>query len=489
MASSTGTYKGSGGSAAPVAKQATLYDPSGKGKPVVVDVGSGKASELQKQGWTLTDKNAKPVAKLPVASGAPSAVKGGVNTLPGYDVNNNGAPVFVEPGKYYQGISATPVDSISKANDLINERQQADYDEKAAVDEPQVRGSVVDQTKELVDGLGDIITGGKEKPTAPKMEDTYNTLRDTYKITDLETQLADANKEEAELRAADKARREAEANKGVDLNVIEGRRNEITKQTNEALDRIMRNKQYLSDQLNSKYSMVQTMMNLKQTDYQNAVTDYDKNFNQNLQMINFVRGVQKDQITEQDKKRDDARANFTVMANAITTGGMDYNDLPADQKLLANKLELQSGFPIGFLASLKSKNPKSDIITTTTRTEANGNKYADIIMRDTKTGKVWTEHQLLGKEKVSGSGGGVDSATKERKQEVAGFKKDAADWIEKLDQKDEFGNLKYDWGSAYDSMKVKYPQFEDLIDESLGGGFDKSKNAYYGRADRPTNKQ
>lgn len=418
---------------------------------------------------------------LAKSASAPSATKTATSTLKGYDVNQGGKEVYVQPGTYNKGISSTPINNIKDAGNLINANQEADANKKAAEDGPKTR---LDETTQMLNDYSNLFSGGKEKVEAPSMEKTFAELQATQGTAELESQMADLNKDEKAIQARIRARKDYEASKPVAMGVISGKQAEIVKQEQEELDNVSRQKSYLTEQLNSKYNMVNTIMNLKQTDYKNAVDSYDKQFNQNIQTINFIRGVQNDQQTKEDREKASALANLQIVSNAITGGALSFKDLPADQKAQVSKFELLAGLPIGFTEALKSKTPNSDIISTTSRVDASNNKYADIVLRDNTTGKITVQSQFLGKEKASASGSTVSPEEKERKQEVANFQKDSSEWIAKLDEKDEYGNLKYSWGTAYDSMKVKYPQFEGLVDEALGGGLDKKTGEYYGRAKR-----
>jgi hypothetical protein len=208
-------------------------------------------------------------------------------------------------------------------------------------------------------------------------------------------------------------------------------------------------------------------------------------------MINFIRGIQNDQETRESKQKTDALANLQIMSNAITSGSLDYADLPTEQKTQITKNEMLAGLPIGFTEALKSKLPKSDIISTTTRTDASGGKYADLVTRDTETGKISVMSQYLGKERLpsSGSGGTLSQQEKDEREAVKDFKNDAASWITKLEEKDEYGDLKTSWGTAYDSMMAKYGDVfgkdaSEMIDTYLGGGLDQNTGEYYGRAKR-----
>jgi hypothetical protein len=414
---------------------------------------------------------------LPKASYGPSSTKTEVKTLKGYD--QGGKEVYVQPGQYYKGISATPITNIKEADDMINGNQEADYNLKAQEDAPKTR---LDETKNLLDEYSSLFTGGKKKPETPSMEDTFTNLQKTYDTASLESEMADLNKEEKSIQARIRARKEYEASKPVAMGVISGKQAEIVRQENEELDRVKRDKSYLNDQLQSKYNMINTLMSLKQTDYTNAMNAYDKEFNQNIQTINFIRGIQNDAQTREDKQKSDALANLQIMTNAISSGSIDYSSMSPEQKSQINKNELLAGLPIGFTEMLQSRIPDKEIKATNIDYDSNGKEYATILTVD-KKGKMETQTIYTGvKKPVSGSG--VSDEEKERKQEVKSFQNDAAGWVEKLESKDEYGNLKYSWGAAYDSLKLKYPQFESLIDEALGGGYDEEKKAYYGRADR-----
>jgi hypothetical protein len=105
-------------------------------------------------------------------------------------------------------------------------------------------------------------------------------------------------------------------------------------------------------------------MKFAQTDFENAKSVYDSKFKQTMDILTMAHGIQQDQISLALKQQDTARANAQIMMNAIKDGGMDYNSLPDETKAQMNKLELQSGLPIGFFGAIK-KDPKADIVSTT----------------------------------------------------------------------------------------------------------------------------
>lgn len=201
-------------------------------------------------------------------------------------------------------------------------------------------------------------------PTAPNLTEMYAKYRQDNNLDSLEAEIRDLTAEEDSIIAARRQRTSMERDKPVATNVMAGRVGEVERQENERLDAVSRFKARKVEELTSRQQTVQIMMNLTQQDYQNAKADYDTKFTQAMNVIELVRGIRKDQLDEQQKATDNARANLTVYANALKDGSVDLNSMSSDQRAQLNKLEMQSGFPIGFLSSIK-KDPKADIISTT----------------------------------------------------------------------------------------------------------------------------
>lgn len=209
------------------------------------------------------------------------------------------------------------------------------------------------------------VTPETPAPTTPKLVDIYGEMRTAQGVTELEEQLVDLKAQEEDLVAQKRQAGFAEEGKPVALNVIAGRVSEEERAFNERIDVVQRSKARLTDELNMRYQTINILMDLTQKDYANAVADYDRQFNQNIQVMNLVRGIQEDQKTEDQRTLDNARANLTIYSNLITKGNMDITNLNADQRLELAKMEVRAGFEPGFLASIK-KDPDADIIATTT---------------------------------------------------------------------------------------------------------------------------
>ncbi len=175
----------------------------------------------------------------------------------------------------------------------------------------------------------------------------FDELRTKYNIGDLETSLNDLKTEARTIQASQRERSKNEEGKAVPLGVIGGRVSEITRQENEKLDFVNRQIQTINDELTTKYSVVQTMINFAGLDYNDAVDKYTSDFNRNIQIYGLIQ-------TEKNDARDAARANLQIMQNSIIKGNTSFASLDPSTQAMISKLEVQSGLPVGFTASLKA---------------------------------------------------------------------------------------------------------------------------------------
>lgn len=288
----------------------------------------------------------------------------------------------------------TAVKDINSANSYINANQETDKAAASKSSEVPVRSST-QSYEEIFSNLQKTLTGGLgTKPTAPSFESTYQSELSKSGISDLETNLNDLTNQENELRAQFRVQKANEEGKPVAMNVIEGRVSEEERAANERLDTVLRQKDYITNQLKTKYDVVNNIMNLKKLDYTTATDQYNTAFSQNLQMFNTVKGIADDQKTDAEREQDNARANAQIIYNSIKEGGLKVSEISPDQKLSITKMEMQAGLPVGFYETLQSKNPKADIVTSTSR-ESNGAKYVDIIMRN-EDGSLSTKSMYVG---------------------------------------------------------------------------------------------
>lgn len=201
------------------------------------------------------------------------------------------------------------------------------------------------------------LTPNTDMPDSINRVETRESLRAEYGVADLETSLNDLKAQEEEVVALLRQQKSAEQGKPVPMGVIEGRMSEETRQANEQLDYIGRQKSRIIDELNTKYAIIDQYINDLSLDYQDAVKAYEAEFSKNLAIYQLIQ-------TEYNQQQANARANLQIYMNAITKGNLDYNSMSSDQKLLIKKLEVQSGLPAGFTSNLKMDAGANILFTT-----------------------------------------------------------------------------------------------------------------------------
>lgn len=224
-----------------------------------------------------------------------------------------------------------------------------------------------------VQSLADIAKGLKESgllpageaPVAPSMVDTYTSLAEAKGVDAIQASINDLKARQDEIASQLQVNKTAEKGKLVAKGVIEGRVSKETQQAQDEYDFIGRQLARKQDELTSTLNNISMIMQFTQTDYTNASNAYNTQFDQAITTFNLINGIQQDQKTEAQRAQDNARANLQIMANAITAGNMDINNLSPDQQAQLNKLEVQSGLPVGFISSLKV-DPKANILFTST---------------------------------------------------------------------------------------------------------------------------
>ncbi len=319
--------------------------------------------------------------------------------------------------------------SAEQLPDYLGEFQDGVY---GAASSPELRESILTQVEP---------EGGRPDPL--DRIDEYERLRGEQGVEDLEATLTDLKAGKEELYATRRLRSQEAEGQPVPLGVIAGRVGEIERQENERIDAINREINTVVDQLQTSYAVIETYMSFLNMDYQDAVNAYNTEFSQNMQIYQLV-------DAEMDEREAAARSNLQIYMNAITSGNLNYGDLSGDQKLTLNKLEVQSGLPVGFTSTLKM-NPKDRILATSSdKTEAwvldsNGN------MTVIKTGLTDTS-----------GGGGASSSS---------FRSALATGRSDLEKG-------YDWGSVWDRIRSQFPDASNEdIDAGLGTQF-REEGAY-----------
>lgn len=275
-------------------------------------------------------------------------------------------------------------------NSVINQGNSIDY----SYDVPETRKSAKTYD-EIYESITNSLTRGlPDRPEPIDYAEQFLDLKSKYGIDELETSLTDLQAQARDIQAIKAQRINAEKGKAVPMNVISGRVSETEMQENERLTAINNSIQTVTSQLQTKYNVVENLMKFTGQTYDDSVQAYNDKFTQNMNMLNLAKGITDDQKSEEESLTDNARANLQIIYNNITAGGADISSLDPVTKANITKLEVQAGLPSGFYTTLVQKNPKADILSTTTR-ESNGTKYADVIMKN-EDGSFSTKSIVLG---------------------------------------------------------------------------------------------
>ncbi len=206
---------------------------------------------------------------------------------------------------------------------------------------------------ETMEELGKKLKPEVGLPPLLKRADVRAEMMEDLGVAALETSLTDIKDQiEAEMNLI-REQRGIEEGKPVAMGVISGRITEEERVAQQRVDFLGRQQARVTDELNTKYTIIGQYMQDIGLDYNDAVNRYDTEFKQNVQMYNIILGQEELALTQYERDRTAARANLQIYTNAITSGNINYAGMSTDQKLMVSKLEVQSGFPVGFIGSLQ----------------------------------------------------------------------------------------------------------------------------------------
>jgi len=268
---------------------------------------------------------------------------------------NNVAYVQKQQQNYQAPSQPTTPTTKESVTPYLNDYQSSLYNASTS---PEVRVPTMEELKTT-------LAPSTELPSLLNRTEEFTKLRTEYGVADLESTLTNLKKQEQDEIALLRTQRGLEEGKPVAMGVIAGRISEEERVAQERVDAIVRQKAVVADELNTKYSVINQLMNFKSLDYNDAVARYEDEYNRNLKLYDVILGQQKEARSAYEYAQTSARANLQIYVNSAINGNIDYNSLSPDQKLMINKLEMQSGLPVGLISSIK-KDPKADIVFTTT---------------------------------------------------------------------------------------------------------------------------
>lgn len=297
-----------------------------------------------------------------------------------------------------EDIDADTVESET-ANEVINSQQDSDmsaYDGEGDFDSRMTVEDIMDQINEA-------ITPDAEDPEAPDYEQELRDLRTEYGIGKLEDRLSKLNKQLNDAYATRDQRIRAEQDKTVATNVIAGRVGEVEQQEMDRIAAIERSINVVQDQLNTKYDVVNSLMDAKELDYTTAQKAYDSKMNEKIQLFNQARGIQEQLKTEEQRQVDNARASAEILMDGYRRAGKTFADLTVSQQTSLKKLAVQSGFDPDFYKTALDVAPEKEILT---HVISDDKSYATMIYKDGTTNTIPTGQPAGSNDSAGGSSGG-----------------------------------------------------------------------------------
>ena len=303
----------------------------------------------------------------------------------------------------------------------------------------EIRKGLGEEGLETVD-LGD-------RPEVPSLRGQFEELREEQGVEKLELSLTELKAAEDEAFATMRQRKAAAREPGVLQGVIEGRIGEVERQERENIDFIQRQKSRVVEELEMRYSTISMMMDLTQQDYQNSLADYNSKFKQNIDMINLIRDIKQDEKDELQQAKDNAIANLEIYINLALEGKLNISKLSSAQKMNIAKLEVASGFDIGFVAAIRQP-PTQEIIATNSLS----NGQTQLVFRDRNTGRVTTQRFGRAIPKAAPKGPAPGSSASTRASAVK-----FADTIRA-------GNVNGEWVGRFPKMVIEFASSMTLQD-------------------------
>lgn len=261
----------------------------------------------------------------------------------------------------------------------------------------------------MIESLEDV---EKQNPAenTPSLAEQLAKKRTELGVDPLEKNLNDIDAQIAKLDADNTALQQTDENRVESLSQINRRKSadQINYEKNKNDLTLQRNS--IANELNTKYSVINTFMQYTQQDYQNAAANYDTKYKQAIDMINLTKGVIDEQKSDLEKSQDTAKANLQLMSEALA--GKDYTKLDPATKANITKLESQAGLPAGFMQYVIQASDKPVVSMGSEYTDASGNRSIPVYTQDPGTGLISAKVITVGKASTSNNSSTLSTAEK-----------------------------------------------------------------------------
>ena len=303
-----------------------------------------------------------------ISKSAYDASRGAVTTPPATTGPTAGTGADTQTG-------GDQVDEAAQAKQLAEQnRQQQEADAKAANaaakkifenlgttktgEEPDTRKSA-----DILEKLEDMILDtDEEAPVAPNLTELFDEKSKELGLDVLQTELAGIDSDIERLDAQLLIDTERQEGRLASRGTISAKERQISKEAKfeRALLQIDRNA--VARIASNKLSTLKMVMDLTQQDFANASSTYEKDYKKTLQLYSLFLGAETAEQNRVDRAKNDARANITLIHNALKAAGSTYSSLTPDQQRKLTDLENQAGIPSGYSEAILSATTASDKI-------------------------------------------------------------------------------------------------------------------------------
>lgn len=326
------------------------------------------------------------------------------------DYQTIGDKTMIWNGMRYQeqamGNDLSNVNNITDANAIINSNQASNISGGLNTGEPPVRKTTADYMMEIKTKTAPTVTTPEPLAATEKLLG----YRNEYGITDLEKQLADLRSQEFALKNGTETKADQLRAEGTSVGQQNAVMGEMTRQQNEKIRIIQNSINSAVNQLKVKYEVIGQLMDAYKLDYNSSTERYDKELATNISMFNAAKGLEESTKNEEEKQKDDARANAQILYNAMNDQGVSWDTMSGTQRLMMTKLSVQSGLGANFFSDMMKDGGVNKPVLTTIKSD--DDQWVSVIYKDGTVKKIATG---IPPKPKGGGGGGSATATSEMK--------------------------------------------------------------------------
>lgn len=300
-------------------------------------------------------------------------------------------------------VTTSILDDIStsgiSSSDTIRNKEQLEK-ESLAMEDKKIDDELVKLEKiRKINEMKGIITPTIGKPERDSSEETYTRLRSEedasgMSILDYEMQLSENRKKRAAV-ASEFEKYAISAEYGQPQSAVTARKTEKGRIANVELGKLDTEAAIIQQRIANRDNVIGMVMKFRKEDYATAMSEYETQYKNNVEIYKLLG-------TEEDRVRDDARANLQVIMNQIKDGASDYTSLDQSTKAMIRTLELQGGLPQGYISSIMSTKPNVKPIAIRDGVDDDGNSTVSFIYEDANGNPSIVKTVMTGVKKSGG---------------------------------------------------------------------------------------